>query len=110
MGCANPIVRPRRPATPAQAADRRRELLGVVVGGVALAGQFFLDIDLVVCWDFDDEKMAAEGVETKFVAPEDRWFHGATHEFNWPGSFNLGAAAKKDVIVLRRLVEELSVA
>ena len=67
--------------------------------------KFFLDIDLVVCWDFDQQKMAAESVYTKFVAPEDRWYHGATHEFNWPGSFNLGNASKKQVIVLRRLIE-----
>ena len=71
--------------------------------------KFFLDIDLLVCWDFDQDKLGSESVETKYVAPADRWFHGATHEFNWPGSFNLGTASRKHVVVLRRLVEELSV-
>jgi len=80
-----------------------------LLGDIEEGKKFFADIDLVVCWDFDPDKMAAESVDAKYVAPNDRWYDGATHEFNWPGSFNLGAAAKKQVIVLRRLIEELSV-
>jgi len=71
------------------------------------SNKLFQDIDLIVCWDFDESRLAKIGITVQPVPANERFYHGTTHRFMWPASYNLGAAGTKNVISLRRLIEEL---
>ena len=71
--------------------------------------KLFSEIDLVVCWDFDESKLAKAAVIVTPLTPKRRFFHGTTHEFMWPAAHNLGAAGTKPVIALRHLLEHVKV-
>ncbi len=68
--------------------------------------KYFSDIDLIVCWDLDEVRFSKENVLVNLVKPEDALFHGSNYELEWPGSYNLGYAGKKPVLVLRKFIED----
>jgi hypothetical protein len=69
--------------------------------------KFFTDIDLIVCWDFDETLFAKQGVSIEVLPEEEKLFFGSNFRFVWPGSYNLGNASVKPVIALRRLIQDL---
>lgn len=68
----------------------------------------FSDIGMIVCWDLDETKFAKDHVQVRPIAPEDSFYFGANYELEWPGAHNLGDAGKKQVIALRRLIDDLA--
>lgn len=66
----------------------------------------FSDLDLLVCWDLDEKKLAAQGIEVEHLAPEDSVFSGVNYRLVFPGMY--GSDAELPVIGLRRLCEALS--
>ena len=68
----------------------------------------FGDIDLLVCWDLDAQKLSSHHFQVEVVAPEDAMFHGTNYNLFSPSAFNLGSAGEKPVIALRRFIEDLS--
>ena len=69
--------------------------------------KFFQDMDLLVCWDFDEQKFAKNFIEVSLIDPNDVLFYGSNYKLTWPGSYNLGAASEKPVLALRKFIEDL---
>jgi hypothetical protein len=69
--------------------------------------KMFIDIDLIVCWDFDEQLFAKQRVVVEAVSPDDVLFKGTNFKLVWPGAYNLGAASEKPLISLRRLLQDL---
>lgn len=69
--------------------------------------KFFTDIDLLVCWDFDEKKLAKNHVTVEATSEDSRLFHGASHHLVFGPSYSLGASSTKPVIVLRQLIDSL---
>lgn len=67
--------------------------------------KFFNDMDLLVCWDFNEQKFASSSVEIEILPEEDVLFYGANYKMIWPGSYNLGAASEKPLLSLRQFIE-----
>lgn len=68
--------------------------------------KFFQDMDLLVCWDLDEQKFAKNFIEVSLIEPEDVLFYGSNYKLTWPGSYNLGAASEKPVLALRKFIED----
>lgn len=68
--------------------------------------KFFNDMDLLVCWDLDEQKFAKNSIEVDQIAKEDVLFYGSNYKLTWPGSYNLGAASEKPVLALRKFIED----
>lgn len=68
--------------------------------------KFFNDMDLLVCWDYDEQVFAANSVEVEQLPKEDVLFYGSNYKLSWPGSYDLGAASEKPVLVLRKFLED----
>ena len=68
--------------------------------------KFFNDMDLLVCWDIDEQKFAQNSIEVEKIAKEDVLFYGSNYKLIWPGSYNLGAASEKPVLSLRQFIDE----
>ena len=68
----------------------------------------FADIDLLVCWDINEDEFARYSIHINTVNKEEALFHGVNYELNWPAAYNLGAAGKKPVIALRHYIDSLS--
>jgi len=68
--------------------------------------KFFNDMDLIVCWDYDVEAFAKNQVEVQQIPESEVLFYGSNYKLVWPGSYNLGAASEKPVIVLRQFIED----
>lgn len=69
--------------------------------------KFFEDIDLIVCWDFDQSKFNEEQVNVRVLCPDEVFFYGSNYELEWPGAYNLGRRGTKPMLVLRRFIEDL---
>ncbi|MCW7490970.1 ATP-binding protein [Leptospira meyeri] len=69
--------------------------------------KFFNDIDLIVCWDLDENIFSKNGVDVEIIQQDDIFFHGSTHKLIWRGSYNLGNAGIKHAICLRTLISDL---
>lgn len=67
--------------------------------------KFFNDMDLLVCWDFNEQKFASNSIEVEMLPKEDVLFYGANYKMIWPGAYNLGAASEKPVLSLRQFIE-----
>lgn len=67
--------------------------------------KFFTDMDLLVCWDFNEQKFASSSIEIEILPKEDVLFYGANYKMIWPGSYNLGAASEKPLLSLRQFIE-----
>lgn len=69
--------------------------------------KFFTDMDLLVCWDFDEQVLSKNSVEVEPLPKEDVLFYGSNYLLKWPGSYNLGAASEKPLLSLRQFIESL---
>ena len=69
--------------------------------------KFFTDMDLLVCWDFDEQVLSKNSVEVTPLAKEDVLFYGSNYLLKWPGSYNLGAASEKPLLSLRQFIETI---
>jgi len=68
--------------------------------------KYFTDIDLIVCWDLDENKFAKERVEVEQLDPEDILFFGSNYKLIWPGAYNLGSASEKQVLSIRKFLQD----
>lgn len=69
----------------------------------------FVDIDLIVCWDLNEQAFFRQGVTVEAVSPQDTLFNGANFKLVWPAAYNLGAGGEKPLISLRRLIHDLQI-
>ncbi|MBO4638821.1 MAG: ATP-binding protein [Treponema sp.] len=69
--------------------------------------KFFTDMDLLVCWDFDEQALSKNSVEVTPLEKDDVLFYGSNYLLKWPGSYNLGAASEKPLLSLRQFIEKL---
>ncbi len=69
--------------------------------------KFFNDLDLIVCWDFDETAFAKQGVTVEVLQPDDVFYYGSNFSLVWPGSYNLGNASIKPLLSLRKFVQDL---
>lgn len=70
--------------------------------------KFFNEIDLIVCWDIDVRKFNKRGIQVRPLSPNEMFFYGSNYELIWPGSYDLGSAARKPVLCLRKFIEDLA--
>lgn len=63
-------------------------------------------MDLLVCWDIDEQKFAQNSIKVEKIDKEDVLFYGSNYKLIWPGSYNLGAASEKPVLSLRQFIDE----
>ena len=78
-----------------------------VIDDVTDRRKLFEDIDLVVCWDIDENRFAREHIQVRPLPADQVYFKGSNYELEWPEAFNLGIAGKKPVLALRKYIEEL---
>lgn len=69
--------------------------------------KYFGDIDLIVCWDFDENAFARQNVTVEAMPVEDVLFNGTNFRLIWPAAYNLGPYSEKPLISLRRLIHDL---
>lgn len=67
--------------------------------------KYFADIDLIICWDFDEKKLAKENVIVNKLGQEDALFMGSNYELAFGASYSLGGASTKPMIALRHFIE-----
>jgi len=77
-----------------------------IIGDLSGDIKFFNDMDLLVCWDLNEQKFAANAIEVEQIPREDVLFYGSNYKLIWPGSYNLGAASEKPVLALRKFIED----
>lgn len=77
-----------------------------IIGDLSADIKFFNDMDLIVCWDLNEQKFATNSIEVEPIAKEDVLFYGSNYKLIWPGSYNLGAASEKPVLALRKFIED----
>lgn len=70
--------------------------------------KFFIDMDLIVCWDIDPIKFNNRNIQVRLLNKDEVFFHGSNYELIWPGAYNLGSASQKPVLCLRRLIEDMA--
>lgn len=68
--------------------------------------KFFNDIDLIVCWDLDVVKFSKQSVTVQPISKSDALFFGSNYMLEWPGSYDLGSAAQKPVLALRKFIDD----
>jgi hypothetical protein len=69
--------------------------------------KFFTDLDLLICWDFDEKAFSREGVQVQSLPPDDVFYFGSNFSLIWPGSYNLGNASMKPMLSLRKFIQDL---
>lgn len=77
-----------------------------IIGDLSADIKFFNDMDLIVCWDLNEQKFAAHSIEVEQIDKEDVLFYGSNYKLIWPGAYNLGAASEKPVLALRKFLED----
>lgn len=77
-----------------------------IINDLELDIKFFNDMDLLVCWDIDEQKFAANSIDVEQLPKDDVLFYGSNYKLIWPGSYNLGAASEKPVLALRKFIED----
>lgn len=66
----------------------------------------FSYINLIVCWDIDENEFSKRGVEVDLIeSQEDVFFYGSNYKLTWPSSYNLSGADEKYVLSLRQFIE-----
>jgi hypothetical protein len=65
----------------------------------------FLDIDLIVCWDIDEEEFKKYAIDIETVNEDDAFFYGTNYALDWPSTYDLGQNSKKYVISLKRYID-----
>ncbi len=78
-----------------------------IMDDLTSAVKFLPDIDLIVCWDFDELKFAKNFVQIEPLSPDEILFYGSNYKLSWPVSYGLGAAGEKPILALRRFIDEL---
>jgi len=68
--------------------------------------KYFIDIDLIVCWDLDETKFARQNVKVELLEKDDIFFFGSNYKLIWPGAYNLGTAGEKPVLALRKFIQD----
>lgn len=68
--------------------------------------KFFIDMDLIVCWDLDVKKFNERNIQVKPINKDEVFFYGSNFELNWPSAYDLGSASKKPVLCLRQFIED----
>jgi hypothetical protein len=68
--------------------------------------KFFNDIDLIVCWDLNEAKLGKQDIKVELIRKNEIFFYGSNFKLIWPGAHNLGSAAEKPVICLRKFVQD----
>lgn len=68
--------------------------------------KFFMDMDLIVCWDLDVKKFNERNIQVKPINKDEVFFHGSNFELNWPSAYDLGSASQKPVLCLRQFIED----
>lgn len=58
-------------------------------------------MDLLVCWDLDEQKFANNSIEVDQIEKEDILFYGSNYKLTWPGS-----SSEKPVLALRKFIED----
>ncbi|GAI37731.1 unnamed protein product, partial [marine sediment metagenome] len=69
--------------------------------------KYFTDIDLIICWDLDESKLARQNVKAELIQSQDVLFFGSNYKLIWPGAYNLGTASEKPVISIRKFIQDL---
>jgi molecular chaperone HtpG len=70
--------------------------------------KYFIDVDLIVCWDLDEIKFAKQNVKVELLPKEEVFFFGSNYRLIWPGAYNLGTAGEKPVLALRKFIQDYS--
>ena len=71
--------------------------------------KFFNDINLLVCWDFDESKLRSDGVSVEPVPADEALFMGSNYKLVWSAAHNLGTAGEKPLLSLRQYLDSLAV-
>jgi len=64
--------------------------------------KYLPSISLLVCWDLDEAKFAAEGIRVDPLRSDERLFDGANFVLSWPGLF--GSQFQTPVLALRQFI------
>jgi hypothetical protein len=67
--------------------------------------KYFPAIDLLVCWDVDEQKFAQQGIQVRVITDDDRFFQGSNFSLAWPGP--MGQSMDKAVLALRPFIQNL---
>ncbi len=68
--------------------------------------KYFTDIDLIVCWDLDESRLARQNIKAELIQSQDVLFVRSNYKLIWPGAYNLGTASEKPVISLRKFIQD----
>lgn len=66
----------------------------------------FQAIDLIVCWELDENKFHQSNIEVEILPPGKVFYYGSNYVLTWPGIFGLGDRSIKPVLVLKRFIED----
>jgi len=69
--------------------------------------KFFRDIDLIVCWDLNEEKLQKNIIQVDILNRNEVFYYGSNYMLTWPASKGLGDLGKKPVLSLRTLLDDL---
>ncbi len=47
--------------------------------------KYFPSIDLLVCWEVDEEKFADQGIQVRVLTADETFFYGSNYVLVWPG-------------------------
>lgn len=69
--------------------------------------KYFIDMDLLVCWDINEKKFASNKINVEPIHTKDVLYFGANYWLEFPGTYDLGPQSKKPVLCLKRFIEDL---
>ena len=77
-----------------------------IIDDVQVNKKHFEAIDLIVCWDIDENKFRSVGVSVEPLQPSQVFYYGSNYHLEWPGVYGLNRS-DKPVLALRRFIEDL---
>lgn len=78
-----------------------------IIDDVVENRKYFIDMDLLVCWDINHEKFAENKIEVELIPKEEILYYGSNYYLEFPGTYDLGREARKPIISLKAFIEEL---
>lgn len=78
-----------------------------IISDVENDRKHFLEIDLIVCWEINEGEFKKFGIDVQPLREDDAFFYGANYVLDWPSTYDLGQSSKKDVLCLKRFIEDL---
>lgn len=78
-----------------------------VIDDVEENKKFFIDMDLLVCWDINREKFAKNNIDVELIPKEEIVYYGSNYYLEFPGTYDLGQQSRKPIISLKAFIEEL---